>query len=141
MSVDWKLNFGRMFRHDLEFFRSARGFELGSYPYAHVHALKNSLDLITGLGLRNIQRHNHELVGLLADYLGAGSVYRITSAPDRKHRSSILAFTCEDARGLFERLRRKRIIASFREGAIRVSIHLFNNRSDINRLIELLDNN
>ncbi len=140
LSVDWKLNFTNLFHFDLPFFDNARRFELGTYPYAHVFALSKALEILTGIGIANIQKHNHALLDKLILYLNGNDKFRITSNPQKHHRSSILAFTCRDAHELYVALTRARIFTSFREGAIRVSVHLFNNEADIDRLIGILDN-
>ncbi len=138
LGVDWKLNFSNLFFYDLPFFNSARGFELGTYPYAQVHAMAASLELITSLGVKNIQKHNYRLLDILISYLESDKRYTIKSNLEKRHRSSILAFTCEDAGSLYKHLRKHNIICSFREGAVRISVHLFNNESDIRSLIEVL---
>lgn len=138
LSVDWKLNFTDLFHYDLPAFDSARRFEMGTYPYAHVNAMASALQLIDSLGVRNIQMHNHGLLDVLIDYLKSSGYYQIVSSLENKHRSSILAFTCREARKVHRQLIKSKIICAFREGSIRISVHLFNNRSDIRRLIEVL---
>lgn len=54
LSVDWKLKFADLFHYDLPFFNSARRFEMGTYPYAHIHAMAAALELISSLGVRNM---------------------------------------------------------------------------------------
>jgi len=139
LSVDWKFNFSDLFHYDLPYFDSARKFELGTYPYAHVHAMARALELITSLGVRNIQTHNHTLLDKLIGYLDGTGYYRIVSSLDKKHRSSILSFTSDGAKKIYLKLRQEKIMCSFREGAIRVAVHLFNDESDIKKLIEVLD--
>ena len=139
LGVDWKLNFSDLFKFNLPFFDSARGYELGTYPYSHVHALSASLKLIDSLGVENIQAHNHELLDILISYLKANKHFQITSSLEKKHRSSILSFTCRDSKELHQRLFREKIICAYREGAIRIAVHFFNNKADIKRLITVLD--
>jgi cysteine desulfurase/selenocysteine lyase len=139
LSVDWKLDFTDLFHYDLPLFDSARRFEMGTYPYAHVHAMAAALELITSLGVRNIQEHNHALLDLLIDYIQSGGYYRVVSNLETKHRSSILSFTCPEAASIYKALVKSGIICAFREGAIRVSVHLFNDSSDVGRLISVLE--
>ncbi len=138
LGVDWKMNFSDLFHYDLPFFDSARQFELGTYPYGHVFAMESALELIGSLGVRNIQKHNYELLDRLIDFLKSSSYFRITSSLKQRHRSSILAFTCPEAKAVFTALGAAGIVTSFREGAIRVSVHLFNNRADIDKLTGVL---
>lgn len=63
----------------------------------------------------------------------------ITSDLTPKHRSSIFTFTCKNYRTLHKNILKSGIVLAEREGSIRVSIHLFNNKTDINRLIRVLE--
>jgi len=139
LSVDWKMDFSNLFHYDLLFYDSARSFELGTYPYGHIFGMSAALELILSLGAKNIQKHNHELLDKLISYLKSDKRFRIVSSLESKHRSSILAFTCDNAKELFDFLvYKERIICSYREGAIRISVHLFNNKADISHLIRAL---
>ncbi|MEW5922524.1 MAG: aminotransferase class V-fold PLP-dependent enzyme [Candidatus Zixiibacteriota bacterium] len=138
LSVDWKLNFTDLFHYDLPYFDSARRFEMGTYPYAHVHAMAAALEIIDSLGVKNIQKHNHQLLDILIEYLKTSSHYRIVSNLENKHRSSILSFTSDDVRIVHQELLKNKIICVLREGAVRVSVHLYNNEKDIKRLISVL---
>ncbi|UCD16299.1 MAG: aminotransferase class V-fold PLP-dependent enzyme, partial [Candidatus Zixiibacteriota bacterium] len=139
LSVDWKMNFSDLFHYDLPFFDSARQFELGTYPYAHVFGMSAALELIGSIGVRKIQAHNHGLMDRLLAYLGGSTHYQVVSSLEKKRRSSILSFTCPGAAELHKRLTGAKIMTAFREGVIRVSVHLFNNKSDIDKLIGMLD--
>jgi selenocysteine lyase/cysteine desulfurase len=138
LSVDWGVDFSDLFHYDLPFFKSARQYEMGTYPYAHVFAMKAALELIDSLGVRNIQRHNHDLLDILIDYLNSNGFYEIKSSLENRHRSSILSFTCPEVLTVYRALLTSNIICAYREGAIRVAVHLFNNESDIRQLISVL---
>ena len=56
-----------------------------------------------------------------------------------KYRSSILTFSGKDIAKLHRTILDSKIILVMREGSIRVSIHLFNNGADVDRLIGVLD--
>jgi selenocysteine lyase/cysteine desulfurase len=88
-----------------------------------------------------IQKHNHALLDMLIDYIDATPVYRITSSLAKKHRSSILSFTSDaiDIAEVHRSLAGKRIVTGLREGSIRVSAHLYNNRREMLALIQALD--
>jgi len=139
LAVDWKLDFTDLFHYDRPVFNSAQRFEMGTYPYAHVHAMAAALEMINSLGVDSIQRHNHELLDILIDYLKADDYYRIVSNLEDNHRSSILSFTCDKAREIHRSLIKEKLICAFREGAIRVSAHLYNDESDIRQLIDKLE--
>lgn len=139
LGADWKMNFTDLFKYNLPFFDSARRFEMGYYVALNILGMKASVKFFTDLGIENIQKHNHALIDRLADYIKSNPFYSVTSVLETKHRSSIFAFSCGPLDELYQKLMERRIIVAKREGAIRVSAHLFNNEDDIERLISVLD--
>jgi len=137
LSVDWKCRWHDLRRFDMPYQKSARQYELGTYPTPLVMALDWSLDYILKLGIGNIQRHNHGLIDMLIEYLQHSAHFRVTGAIDKKHRSSIISFTSDklDIAEAYRYLSSQGIVAGLREGSIRISIHLYNNRRDMQRLI------
>ena len=139
LGVDWKMDFTDLFRYDLPYFDSARRFEMGYYVVLNLLGMRASADLFLNLGIRNIQKHNYALIDRLADYINGNPFYTITSCMDKKHRSSIFSFTCPDFRKLHRMILDGKIVLVEREGSIRVSVHLFNNEDDIDRLVAILE--
>lgn len=141
LGVDWKCDWSNLNDFERPFDDSARQFEMGTYPAAHVMALDWSLEFINQLGVRNIQKHNYAQMDKLIDLLKAEPFYRITGSVDKKHRSSIISFTTH--RGDIDYIHRLllycHIITAMREGSIRVSTHLYNDESDMRRLIICLE--
>ena len=139
LGVDWKVMFTDLFRYDLPYFDSARRFEMGYYVVQNLLAMRASATLFNDLGISNIQRHNHELIDRLVNYMNNSSFYECTSTMESRHRSSMFTFNCPRLEKLHRFLLQNKIILVRREGSIRVSVHLFNDESDIDRLILLLD--
>jgi len=141
LGIDWKCQWQNLRRFDLDFYPDSRQYELGTYPGPLVMSLDWSLDFIARLGVRNIQRHNHALLDVLIAYLRQEPFYRITSSLEKKHRSSILSFTSDqtDVARIHQFLAQNNVVTSQREGAIRVSVHLYNHQADVERLITVLD--
>jgi cysteine desulfurase/selenocysteine lyase len=137
MGVDWNLDWTDLLKFDLKPFSSARKFEIGTYPYSLLWSMHSSLQLLSQIGIKNIEKHNLELLDLLVDYLN-DSPYQIESSLEPKHRSSIFSFSGKNIRKLYEKLIKNKILVSFREGAIRVSPHFYNTKEEMNRLIEIL---
>ncbi len=138
MGVDWKMQFGDLFKYEKKYFDTSEKFEMGYYAVLNLHGMAAALDVFEKLKIRNIQKHNYELLDILADYLKSSDKYEITSSLEKKHRSSILTFKADDVVKLKEFLFSKKIIVVAREGSVRVSVHLFNNKSDMKKLINAL---
>jgi len=139
LGVDWKMQFSDLFHYDLPYYDSARRFEMGYYVALNLLGMKASVEIFKEIGIENIQRHNHALIDQLAEYIKSNPYYRVTSSMEPKHRSSIFTFTCDDVKKLHRAILDEKIILVNREGSIRVSIHLFNNEVDVQRLIAVLD--
>jgi len=139
LGVDWRMQFSDLFHYDRPWIDSARRFELGYYVVLNLHGMKAAAQVFRNLGIRNIQQHNHALIDRLARYIRAHPYYQITSSMEPKHRSSIFTFTCDRVPELHRELLKNKIILVNREGSIRVSVHLFNDESDIDHLIEVLE--
>jgi cysteine desulfurase / selenocysteine lyase len=138
-SAEWHQDFTDMFRYDLPYANSASRFECGYYVVSNIIGMRQANRLFLGLGIRNIERHNHALIDRLVAYLKGNTFYHITSSLIPRHRSSIFAFSCENPMALHRELLTKKIMQVVREGSIRVSPHLYNDNSDIDALIDALD--
>lgn len=139
LGVEWHQKFGDLFKYQLDFVENVSRFELGYYVELNLVGMRQAVSMFRELGVRNIQRHTHSLIDRLADYIRSNRYYRITSSMEPKHRSAIFTFTCEDYRGLHRELYRNKIVCVHREGSVRISVHLFNNEEDIDKLIRILD--
>lgn len=140
LGVDWKLRFEDLRHYDQPPFPTARKFEIGTYPYALLYILANSLKLITGIGVSNIESHTRHLLDLLIDYL-RDSPYEIKSSLRPEHRSGILSFTCRHPKELHRKLMKNRIICSYREKSLRISPHFYNTQEEIERVAQILRRN
>ncbi len=138
VGADWGLNFTDLFYYEKPLFDSARRFEMGYYAVLNFLGMKASVKYFQDLGIEKISEHNHGLIDRLVNYLNGSSFYRITSNMEEKHRSSIFTFTAQDVAKLHRKILDNKVVLVNREGSIRVSAHLFNNYSDIDRLIEIL---
>lgn len=125
--------------------RDARLYETGgtgNYPGAA--GLRASLRLLNDIGPATIEAHIRSLTDILIEGLRALSVTLVTPA-DPGCRSGIVTFSLGDVRreaALIEHLMDARIMVSHRYtsgvGGVRVSCHVFNNRDDVDRLLEVV---
>lgn len=139
VGADWKMQYTDMFHYDKPYFESARKFELGYYAVLNFMGMLAGVKPFTDLGIEAIQQHNHALVDRLVKYIDSNPYYRVTSTLDPRHRTSLFTFSCDDLEKLHKELLAHKIILVRREGSIRVSVHLYHNESDIDRLIEVMD--
>jgi selenocysteine lyase/cysteine desulfurase len=129
--------------YDLEcqtpaFSGDARAFELGHPPVPGVFTLGGALEVSTEVGIDRIADRIHALV----DYLHSGLDRRgldIDSPRARDQRSGITLVPVSDPERTRKHLEQKRIFVSIRGGKLRVSLHLFNHETDIDRLLKALD--
>jgi cysteine desulfurase/selenocysteine lyase len=129
---------------DCNFVDNARRWETGgtsNYPGAI--ALAESVALINEIGIEKVGEH----VVALTDYLIAGlqnENIRVVTPLDRRYRSGIVAFSLETPQSnvaLVDFLQQHKVLVSLRYtsnvGGVRVACHLFNNREDIDRLVDV----
>lgn len=137
MGVDWNLNFSDLLKYDLKPFASSRKFEIGTYPFSTLWTMCSSLELLSEIGTRAIEKQVLKLLDLLLDYL-KDSPYQIKSSLDPLHRSGIISFSGKNTARLFQIRSKEKILVSFRENSIRVSPHFYNSPEDIQKLIQVL---
>jgi selenocysteine lyase/cysteine desulfurase len=140
LDCDWGRNFTDLFKYNQPNYPNAWRFSMGYYAVLNLLGMRAASHVFSDLGIESIQKHNYALIDRLAAYLGERPEFSITSSMNPKHRSSIFTFTCDGYEQLHRELIENRIICVRREGSIRISVHLFNNEDDIDRLIECLDN-
>lgn len=91
------------------------------------------------LGTAAIESHVLDLSGYLTEQL-AEHGHQLRSSHQRAHRSGIVSFLPrQPVPELQQRLEAERIFISVRGGAIRVCLHLYNTRAEIDRLVEALE--
>ncbi len=115
----------------------AAALEQGHPPFAGVFALGASLDLIQELGVQKIGRRIIELTRYLHERLDAAGTW-VLSTRDEAHMSGITVAAADNPTDAVARLREQGIIVSTRGEGIRVSLHYYNNRQDIDRFVDAL---
>jgi cysteine desulfurase / selenocysteine lyase len=119
----------------------ARRFELSTMSYASVVGLESSMAILSSIGFGRIARHAANLAARLVDrveglgwrpfrHLGEpGASPHIVSLRHARHSSDTTA-----ARLATEH----RIICGTRGGGLRISLHVYNDETDVDRLAEAL---
>ncbi len=113
---------------------TASRFELGGPNLVSIYGMEPGLDLLLDTGVRQIERHVLTLGTRLLEGLMALPLEIITPL-DPELRAGIVAWLDADPRGTAAALSARGIEVTGSSGRIRAGIHLYNDESDIDRLV------
>ena len=130
-------DFSRMLDYDLTWRDDCRRFELISLPYQDFAGMNVSLELIEELGRDAVGRHIERLADEIVSCAKARGLGLVTPE-DGKRRAGIVSVRPRDAEKASARLTSAGIVHSLREGAIRLSPHVYNTVEEIRKTLELL---
>jgi selenocysteine lyase/cysteine desulfurase len=120
-------------RHD-----AAARTELGCPHFAGMFALGASVDLMTQIGVRNIEERALSLNRLLTSRLMETGWTVLSPVSNESMRSAETLVAADEPARLVAKLAERKIIVTEKPQGIRVATHLFNNEEDIERLIGAL---
>ena len=139
-SVEGAEDFDSLPDEDFRLIHDARVFDAGETGnFINLHGLDASLEFIEGVSIRAVYEHCRRLLRRLEEGLRAQG-YRLSAASLPGHESTILCYcasTAEATTKLHQKLRENHIAVSLRHGMIRVSPYVYNDESDIERLLEV----
>lgn len=125
----------RFERYDL--WPDARRWELGYPSFPSLYLLEASLEYLTRYEPRAIETHVHELGDVLLE--GAAELgMTLMTSQDSSRRAGNIAIRASSPERLAEDLAARKILAWGGDGRIRFSIHLFNDRGDIEAALSAL---
>ena len=140
LNVGWigDENFKNMDYHEFVPAKTARRFQASLMPDFAV--MGESINVLTSIGIQNIERHIMEVTDYLISRIKNehGNQVNIVSSLERKERSGILTFDVPRAEEFIKSLEKNNIFVSLRKGKIRVAVHLYNDKLDVDRFIEAL---
>ena len=137
MAFEGTDDFTRLTQYDDTLREDARRFELITLPYQDFAGMNASLDLLLSVGIPRIAAHLRALhAPVLAWATRSGA--RVVS-PVGRRGSGILCLAPADVPASFRALKTARIICSMREGAIRMSPHLYNTVEEMEQVVETLE--
>jgi selenocysteine lyase/cysteine desulfurase len=119
---------------------SMRRMEYSTVAYGAGLGLGHSAEYLMGFGIGRILAHNHRLAGVLAEGLEEFGA-EILTPRDEEHRAGIVAARLpgHGAGDLAVRLAERGIYVASRFGSVRFSLHLYNDASDVARVLQALD--
>lgn len=120
-----------------QLYNDARKYEVGNPNFPAIHALRGALSILEEFGQPAIENHALTLSSRLVDELRQLGL-RVVTPDDSLQRSSIVSFEYPNATHAAKSLELRGIRVAPRRGLLRASVHLFNNESDVLRLVEAL---
>ncbi len=124
--------------YEYAWIEGARRFEVATQPWQDYAGLAESLELLLDADPTRIRTHVLGLQDPLAAWLAERGVEVVSDArPER--RSGIFSFRPADAAGANRALVRAGVGCVLREGAVRLSPHLYNQPEDVETVMDVLD--
>jgi len=139
-SVEGAEDFDSLPTEEFHLIHDARVFDCGETGnFINLHGLEASLEFVEGVTIRTVNGHCRRLLRRLEEGLHARG-YTLSAASLPHHESTILGFhalTHAATAELHQKLSANHIAVSLRHSMIRVSPYLYNDESDIDRLLEI----
>ncbi|MBZ9994048.1 aminotransferase class V-fold PLP-dependent enzyme [Mesorhizobium sp. BH1-1-4] len=123
--------------NDLVVAATAARFEIGNFNLPAIHALDAALDLIAKIGIDNIQAHCFDLGDRLIAGLDALNV-NLVGPRDRSLRAPHIYVAALPADQWMDYFASADVRVSPERDGIRISFGMFNNASDVDRLLEVI---
>lgn len=116
---------------------TARRFESGTPPVPNTYAAIEGIRLIQSAGVEQIEAHIGELTGALKEGAMRRGFNLVTPVDPAKH-GAMIALRSHKVDLLVKWLENDGIIVSSRDNNLRISPHIYNNQSDIDKLLDSL---
>ena len=114
---------------------TAARFQTGTPPVVNCYAAEAGIALIRGVGIEAIEARIRELTGEAMDQLLDAGCSLATPREDAR-RGPQVAIRSTDAATLTDRLAKRGVIASWRDGNVRAMFHAYNDAADVEALVE-----
>lgn len=115
----------------------ARRFEAGTPPVPNIYAGVAGASIVEEAGTAAIERHIDSLAARLIDGLAADGATVVTPR-DARQRGPLVCVRSTDVDALVQALAEERIVASSRDGNLRIALHLYNTEDDIDTVLAAL---
>ena len=138
MSMAASADLERVLDYEAGWVQGARRFEVGTPPFHDYAGMAESLELMLEVDPARVRDHVLGLLDPLAAWMADRGV-EVLGEGRRERRSGIFAFTLPDAAGAYAALARAGVGCVLREGAMRLSPHLYNQPEDIGRVMDVMD--
>ena len=137
MAFEGTDDFSRLTQYDDTLRGDARRFELITLPYQDFAGMNASVGLLLDVGIPAIAQHLRSLHVPLIEWASRSGVRVVSPRGDRA--SGILCIAPADVGAAFRALKAARVICGMREGAIRLSPHLYNTLDEMQQVVDILE--
>ena len=117
---------------------TARRFESGSPPVPNVYAAMPGIQLLSEIGMENVEAHIRELTQTLLSRVHAVGVCAKTPADSV---GPLVVLQSTDSSLLLRKLAERDIVASNRHDGLRLAFHVYNTMDDVEAVMEILKAN
>ena len=132
-------DYTRLTDYEFDFFDDARRFEVVTIAY-HDFAVANAATaLLLEASVAQVAQHLEALGDIVVDWAHSRRDVTLVTPAEPARRAGVLSFTPTDLDGMHARLREGGVVHTVREGAIRLSPHMYNTADEIRRALELLE--
>lgn len=132
-------DFGNLLDYRYDFVESARRFEVATPAFHDFAGMAASLEVLLEAGVEDVRAHVDSLLEPLAAWLAGHPEYQVVSDRSAARRSAIFCFRPPEPEATFAALAAAGVACVLREGAVRLSPHLYNDADDLARVLEVLD--
>ena len=137
MSFEDTDDFSAMCSYQEQRHRDARRFEMVTLPFQDFVGMIRSIELLLELGIDAIERHLAAINRPVLEWAERRGVP--LASPTGRHGSGMVCLVPPEAGRVFAELTAAGVVASYREGAIRLSPHCYNTIDEMSRVADLLE--
>ncbi len=137
MAFEGTDDFTRLTQYDDRLRGDARRFELITLPYQDLAGMNASVRMLLDAGIPAIAEHLRALHAPVLEWAARCGVPVVSPLDHRG--SGILCVAPSDVGGAFRALKAARVVCGMREGAIRLSPHLYNTVAEMERVADILE--
>jgi selenocysteine lyase/cysteine desulfurase len=137
MAFEGTDDFTRLTRYDPTLRADARRFELVTLPFHDLAGMSASVGLLLEVGIDRIREHLCTVTAPVLEWARRRGI--ALASPSGARSSAIVCVPLPDAPAAFRALRAAGVTATVREGAVRLSPHLYNTADELVRVTDVLD--